>query len=72
MEELSEPQDNQGNIITDHQRTLTIWQKYIQDLYDSENHPKDIVIETEEELDEDNKGLTILKGPSINYVTRIS
>ena len=29
-------------------------------MYDSENCPKDIAIEAEEELDEDDKGLTIL------------
>ena len=33
----------------------------IQDLYDSENRPKDIAIEAEDELDEDDKGPTILK-----------
>jgi hypothetical protein len=31
--------DNQGNIVTDHRRALRIWEKYIQDLSDSENHP---------------------------------
>jgi hypothetical protein len=30
-------------------------------LYDSENSPKDIAIEVEEELNEDDKGPTILK-----------
>ena len=34
---------------------------YIQDLYDLGNHPKDITIEAEEELDEDDKGPTILE-----------
>ena len=46
---------NQGNIVTDHRRTIKIWGKYIQDLYDSENRPKDIAIEAEDELDEDDK-----------------
>ena len=35
--------------------------KYIQILYDLENRPKDIAIEAEDELDEDDKGPTILK-----------
>jgi hypothetical protein len=30
-------------------------------LYESENRPKDIPIEAEDELDEDDKGPTILK-----------
>ena len=34
---------------------------YRQDLYDLENRPQDIVIEAEDELDEDDKGPTILK-----------
>jgi hypothetical protein len=38
-----------------------IWEKHIQDLCYSENHPKDIAIEAEEELDEDDKEPTILK-----------
>ena len=28
-------EDNQGNIITDHRKALRIWEKYIQNLYDS-------------------------------------
>ena len=35
-------------------------EKYIQELYDSKNCPKDIAIEAEEELDDDN-GPNILK-----------
>ena len=35
--------------------------KYIQILYDLENRPKDIAIEAEDELDEDDKGPTIIK-----------
>jgi hypothetical protein len=50
-----------GNIVTNHRQALRIWAKYIQDLYDLENCPKDIAIEPEEELDEDDKGPTILK-----------
>ena len=54
-------EDNQGNIVTDHRQALWIWEKYIQDLYDSENRPQGIAIEAEDELDEDDKGPTILK-----------
>ena len=54
-------EDIQGNIVTDHRKALGIWEKYIQDLYDSENRPQEIAIETKEELDEDDNGPTILK-----------
>jgi hypothetical protein len=37
-------------------------------LYDSENRPKDIAIEAEEELDEDDKGPTILKSEVLNAI----
>ena len=37
------------------------WEIYMIGLYDSENRPQDIAIEAEEELDEDDKGPTILK-----------
>ena len=40
-------EDNQGNIVTDHQLALRIREICIQDLYDSENHPKDIATEAE-------------------------
>ena len=52
--------DKQGNIVTGIRRALRIWEEYIQDLYDSENL-KDISIEAEDELNEDDKGNTILK-----------
>ena len=42
--------------------------KYLQDLYDSENHPKDIPIEAEKELDEDDKGPTILKSELVKAI----
>ena len=53
--------DNQGNIVTDHRRTLRIGEKCIQDLCDSENRLEDIAIQAEEDLDEDDKGPTTLK-----------
>ena len=60
--------DNQGNIVTDHRQALRIWEKYIQDLYDSENRPRDIEIEVEDELDEDDKGPTILKSEVVKAI----
>ena len=35
----------EGNIVNGHRRALRIWEKCIQDLCDSENRSKDIVIE---------------------------
>ena len=54
-------EDKQSNIVTDHHQALRIWEKYIQDLYDSENLPQDIAIEAQDKLDEDDKGLLCLK-----------
>ena len=50
-------EDNQGNIVTDQWQAHTIWEKYIQDFYNSENHPKDIAIEAEGEMNKDDKCL---------------
>ena len=54
-------EDNQGNIVPDHRQALRILEKYMQDLYDSENRSHVIAIEAGYELDEDDKGPTILK-----------
>ena len=43
-------EDNRDNIVTDYLQALRIQEKYIQDLYDLENCPKNIAIEAEEEL----------------------
>ena len=61
-------EDNQGNIVTDHRRALGIWEKYIHDLYDSENRPKDIAIEAQDEMDEYDKGPTILKSEKVKAI----
>ena len=42
----------QGNTVTDHRKSLRIWENYIQDLYDPETLPKDSAIEAEEEIHE--------------------
>ena len=41
---------------------------YIQNLYDSENCPKDIAIEAEDELDEHDKGPAILKSEVVKAI----
>ena len=43
-------------------------EKYIQDLYDLENFQKDSAIEGEEELDEDDKGPTVLKSEVVKVI----
>jgi hypothetical protein len=54
--------ENHGvNVMTDQRRALRIWEKYREDLYDSDNCPKYIAIKAEEELNEDAKGPTKLK-----------
>ena len=53
-------EQNHVNLAIDHRKALRLKGKYIQDLYDSENRPKDIAIEAEEELDDNDKGPTIL------------
>jgi len=63
--------NNQGNIVTDHQQALRIWEKHRQDLYNLENRPKDIAIEAEEELDEDDKGPTIHKSEVVKAIKDI-
>ena len=40
----------------------------MQDLYDSENHPKDIGIEVDKELNEDKKGSIVLKSEVVKAV----
>ena len=46
-------------------------EKYIQDLYDSENCPKDIPIEAKEELNENGKGTTLLKSKVVKGITDV-
>ena len=60
-----ESKKTKDNIITDRGRALKVWEKNIQDLYDSENRPNDIVIEAEEELDEDDKGSNLLESMAV-------
>ena len=64
---------NQSKIVTDNWRALRIWEKYIQDLYDSENFPNNIAIGAEEKLNEDDKLPTIPKSEvarTINIMER--
>ena len=41
-------------------------------MYNSEIHPKDIAIEAKEELDEDDKGPTILKSEVVKAINQSS
>jgi hypothetical protein len=54
-------EDSQGNIIIDQRRVLQIWENYITELYDRANPPEHLEVETEDEVDEDEKGPYILQ-----------
>ena len=49
-------EDNLGSLVTVHRKYLRMWQKYMQDLYDSENHPKIL------QLKEKRKWMKMTKG----------
>jgi hypothetical protein len=49
-------EDSQGNIIIDQKQVLQIWENYITELYARANRPEHLEVETEEEVDEDEKG----------------
>jgi hypothetical protein len=50
--------DYTGN---DQRRVLQIWENYITELYDRANRPEQLEVETEDEVDEDEKGPYILQ-----------
>jgi uncharacterized membrane-anchored protein len=54
-------EESQGNIIIDQRRVLQIWENYITELYDRANPPEHLEVETEAEVDEDEKGPYILQ-----------
>jgi hypothetical protein len=54
-------EDNQGNLVTEHRQAHRIWDKYLQNLYDSENRPKDIAIEAKTNWMKMTKDLLYLK-----------
>jgi hypothetical protein len=51
--------DSQGNIITDQRRVLQIWDNYTTELYDGAKRPEQLDLETEAEVNVDEKGLCI-------------
>jgi hypothetical protein len=54
-------EDSQGNIIIDQRRVLHIWENYITEIYDRANLPEHLEVESEAEVDEDEKGPYILQ-----------
>jgi hypothetical protein len=48
-------EDCQGNIITDQRQVLNICENYVTELYDRAKRPERLEVETEEEVDEDEK-----------------
>ena len=51
---------SQGNIIVRQRQLLKVWENYITELYDRDNRPENLEVETEGEVDEDEKGPCIL------------
>ena len=54
-------EDSQGNRIVDQRQVLKIWENYITELHDRPNRPETLEVETEEEVDTDEKGPRILQ-----------
>jgi hypothetical protein len=48
-------------MIIDQRRVLQIWENYITELYDRANRPEHLEVETEDKVDEDEKGPYILQ-----------
>jgi hypothetical protein len=53
-------EDSQGNMIVDQKDVLKVWEIYAEELYDRANRPENMNVEPEE-VDEDLKGLHILR-----------
>jgi len=51
----------QGNRILERSQVLKIWQNYITELHDLPNRPETLEVETEEEVDTDEKAPYILQ-----------
>ena len=54
-------EDSQGNRIVDQSQVLKIWENYITELYDRPNRTETIEVESEKEVDTDEKGPYILQ-----------
>ena len=55
-------EDFQGNRIVDQRQVLKIWENNVTELYDRTNRPETPEVESEEEVDTDEKGPHILQG----------
>jgi hypothetical protein len=54
-------ENKEGEVVTDQRKVLNVWEEYIRNLYDQENRPKEIEMESEEMVSDDEKGPTILQ-----------
>jgi hypothetical protein len=54
-------EESKGNIRVNKRQVLKIWENYITELYDQPNRPENLEVETEGEVDADEKGLYILQ-----------
>ena len=53
-------EDSQGNRIVEQTQVLKIWENYVTELYDRPNLQETLEVESEEEVDTDDKGPYIL------------
>jgi hypothetical protein len=54
-------EDSHGNIIIDQRQVLQIWENYITQFYDRADRPEHLEVESEAEVDEDEKVPYILQ-----------
>jgi len=54
-------EDSQGNRIVDQRQVLKMWENYVTDIYDRPNRPETLEVESEEEVDTDEKGPYVFK-----------
>ena len=54
-------ENNDGTVVSDQKEILKVWEDYIATLYDKENRPQEIMIEEEKDVNEDDKGPSILR-----------
>jgi hypothetical protein len=53
-------EDSQGNMIVEEKQVLKTWEIYVEEFYDRANRQENLNVEPEE-VDEDHKGLHILR-----------
>lgn len=65
--------DNAGNIITEPEEVREIFRKYAESLYDKDGKPKieDLCVEEEEEIEEDEKGPSILRSEILSAISEL-